>query len=625
MRRVAASPALLLALLLTVVLAAGCVRLPDSGEVTVPTERPGQGATAGLDYVPPGPTPGESPDEIVAHFLGAMRATSRQTSVARSFLTEEAAGSWAPEDRTIVYEDLGRPTGGSRVTTRLEGVAELDARGQWVDDPASASRTLTFELAPEDGEWRIATLPDALVVPRSWFEARYQPVDLYFLDPSGRILVPTPVFLPAGSQLPARTVAALLQGPPPGSEGVVTTALGAAAHPGLSVEVSATGVADVRLPSDAETGDDGNGATGGNRDDAEGTGGAGGTGGTGAGTFADGLSEAMVAQLAWTLRQLPSVARVRVSVDGVPLRVPDGEDSFAVGAGERFGPGAVGADPDLFALTPEGAVVRVRERRVQPVPGTEALQAAGVRTLSVNLYGDRVAGQAGDRVLLTSLDEPDTPPVEVAAAGEAVLAWDFADRTWVLDGGDRARVRVVNQGSVEAVSVPGVTGERATRLLVSRDGSRLVAVVGEPGEQRVVVARVRYDERGGVVGVLPATAVLDLGREGAADPGTTDAGTAAPATTGVVRDVGWRSPTGLVVLTGLGDDLVELRQLPVDGAPVATSAATLLVTTAQRLVASSAPGSDLLLVGPGGVEAYDGERITGVDAVPDVAALTYVG
>lgn len=606
MRRVAASaarvPAVLPAVLLLLALAAGCVRLPDSGEVTVPTERPGQEATAGLDYVPPGPTPGESPDEIVAHFLGAMRATSRQTSVARSFLTAEAAGSWTPEDRTIVYEDLGRPTGGSRVTTRLEGAAELDARGQWVDDPASASRSLTFELAPENGEWRIAALPDALVVPRSWFEARYQPVDLYFLDPSGRILVPTPVFLPGGSQLPARTVAALLQGPPPGSEGVVTTALGSAAHPGLSVEVSPTGVADVRLPADGD-GEEGDATA----------------------ALDEGLSEAMVAQLAWTLRQLPSVARVRVSVDGVPLRVPDGEDSFAIGAGERFGPGAVGADPDLFGLTPEGAVVRVRERRLQAVPGTEALQAAGVRTLSVNLYGDRVAGQAGDRVLLTALDEPDTAPVEVPAAGEAVLAWDFADRTWVLDGGDRARVRVVNQGSVEAVAVPGVTGERATRLLVSRDGSRLVAVVGEPGEQRVVVSRVRYDERGGVVGVVPGTTVLDLREASAAAPGTTDAGTAAPVTTGVVRDVGWRSPTGLVVLTGLGDDLVELRQLPVDGAPVDSGTTTLLVTTAQRLVASSAPGSDLLLVGPGGVEAYDGERITGVDAVPDVAALTYVG
>ena len=50
----------------------------------------------------------------------------------------------------------------------------------------------------EDGEWRIAKAPDALIVPRTWFAPRFRQVSLYFFDPTGQILVPEPVFVPSG-------------------------------------------------------------------------------------------------------------------------------------------------------------------------------------------------------------------------------------------------------------------------------------------------------------------------------------------------------------------------------------------------------------------------------------------
>ncbi|WP_447646356.1 hypothetical protein [Nocardioides zeae] len=52
----------MLAALLAVVLGlAGCVRLPDSGDVTVPDDVPEDVGNAAVDYVPPGPTPGRRP------------------------------------------------------------------------------------------------------------------------------------------------------------------------------------------------------------------------------------------------------------------------------------------------------------------------------------------------------------------------------------------------------------------------------------------------------------------------------------------------------------------------------------------------------------------------------------
>ena len=59
-------------------------------------------------------------------------------------------------------------------------------------------------MAIENGEWRIAEAPDALIVPETWFEQRFRQVSLYFFDPSAQILVPEPVFVPRGDQLAPR-------------------------------------------------------------------------------------------------------------------------------------------------------------------------------------------------------------------------------------------------------------------------------------------------------------------------------------------------------------------------------------------------------------------------------------
>ncbi|MDT9594918.1 LpqB family beta-propeller domain-containing protein [Nocardioides zeae] len=568
--------ALLAAVLL--VLTAGCVGLPDQGPVTVADPEDPAASSAGVDYVPPGPSPGESPAEIVQHFLGAMRASSFQTSVARLFLTSEAADAWAPEQRTIVYEDVSRPSPGPRVSVDLAGVAELDAGGRWHGDPGATTRQVSFSLEQVEGEWRISSLPDALVVPLSWVESRYVQVDLHYLDPGGRILVPSPVYLPGGEQLPTRLVTALLDGPGPELSGVVSSALGGVDPRGLTVDVSATGLATLRLTS---------------AQDAE---------------APASLSESMIAQLAWTLRQVPSVARVRVEVDDVALPTPDGDDSFSVAAGQRFTPDVLGADASLYGLQ-DGRLVDVGAGAT-PVEGAEALAAAGISTLSVSLDGRRAAGQTAEgTVVAVALDDAAEPPTSVRVDGVAQTGWDAAGRMWILDGGRDARVRVVHQGSVETVVVPGITGEPVRRMIVSRDGSRLVAVVGDDGAQRVVVARVRVDERGGVVGAAPQVSLLDV-----------------PIAAGeTVVDIGWRSPTEVMVLSRLDGGVVELQRAVVDGSASLTDDTSVLVTPAQRLVASPTPGSNLLLVGPEGAEEYDGTRLLPTPAAAGVTALTYVG
>jgi hypothetical protein len=109
-------------------------------------------------------------------------------------------------------------------------------------------------------------------------------------------------------------------------------------------------------------------------------------------------------------------------------------------------------------------------------------------------------------------------------------------------------VGYVADGTWHDVLVRGVTGERIRRFLVSRDGSRLVAVVRGTNRDRIVVSRIRYDIDGSVTGTSRVEPI-----------GWKSRGTKR------IRDIGWTSPTTIAVLDQLSQEQAEVRILNVDG------------------------------------------------------------
>ena len=103
-----------------------------------------------------------------------------------------------------------------------------------------------------------------------------------------------------------------------------------------------------------------------------------------------------------------------------------------------------------------------------------------LRSIGVNLSGSRVAPFRQRHRGLPRATPRRRRRGQRPVAGAVDLApphWDYRDRMWVLDrGAGRARVKVVVDGGPRA-GVPGVSGRTVTELMVSRDGSRLVAVV----------------------------------------------------------------------------------------------------------------------------------------------------
>ena len=513
-------------------LLASCAQVPRSGpvvEVQVP-----QGVTPqGLYNNPKGPEAGDSPSAIVSGFLVAMTATPLQTSTAKKFLTGNAQARWQPQ-RVITYGNRSTPTGTRSVVVRLHAPDQVGARGQWQGPLPRSERRLDFPMVKESGEWRIARVPDALIVPRTFYDQQYQEAEVYFLDPSGRILVPEPVHVPEGSQLASALVRSLVRGPGPALKGVARSSLPPGLSPVVSVPVSAGGVAEVTLN------------------------------GPDPGPLSRPTTQLILAQLAWTLGQDTSINSFRLTIAGHQIADSAGAQTFRSGGGpnDPLDPAVSRATSQYYALR-AGRLVSGQINQPTPVDGPFGTVAQGIRSFAVSLQGRRVAGVTSDQLLVGPVNAVETShgPVGATAVldGPGLLrpAWDFAGRLWeVQDTASGARVVYIDRGGAHAVPVPGVTHENVSRFLVSRDASRLVAVLRGPSADRIVVSRIRYDPDGHAVRGSRARRI----------PWVSNLSSR-------VRDIGWTSPTTIEVLDRISPSQSETRILNVDGSTAADEAA----------------------------------------------------
>jgi hypothetical protein len=483
-------------------------------------------AVAAPEYSnPKPPQKGDSQSDIVTGFLVAMTATPLRITTAQKFLTKQASAQWEPQG-VLTYNDhtLAQPVQHHHVVVvRLQGADEVGSRGQWQGAPSPDAHRLVFPMVRENNEWRIAQAPNALVIPKTFYDQQYQEAEIYFFDPSGRILVPQPVHVPQGvqvAQLASSLVRALARGPGRSSTGVLRSFVPPGLTPAISVPVGSQGVADVSLN------------------------------GPDPGPLSRKTTRLVLAQLSWTLRQDTSITSFRLSIAGHQITDSTGAATFTLGIGHKdpYDP-AVSLSSGLFYALRSGRLVSGQINQPTPVGGPFGTARLGIGPFAVRLDGNVVAGVTSSALLLGPVQE-EHPAVPVLTLPHLLRpAWDFAGRLWdVQNAPGGATVLYVQHGRHHRVRVPGVSGQDVRRFLVSRDGSRLVAVIHGARSDRLVVSRLRYDADDHPVRGTRARRIPWL------SSGTTR-----------IRDIGWTSPTTIEVLDRLSHSQAEARILNVDG------------------------------------------------------------
>lgn len=579
------TPVALLAAFVAASLLGGCASIPVAGPVQ-------PGLEIRLDDPEPGsapviaspPRPGSDPVEILQGFLQASADFRGDHETARLFLDPATRRSWQPDAGTTVYSVAGDDYGirrtysvaGEAVRLEAEVVATIDEYGQYTPVPDQTLDTV-FTFTRVSGEWRIASVPPGLYLTPFEVSETYRQVELYFLSPDREIVVPNLVFVPVLPGLPTALVRRLLSGPTPRLEPAVTTAFPGGTDLAVSAVAVADGVASVDLNRVALQ------ATGEVRDQ-------------------------MVAQLVWTLTQLPEVESVQVTIDG-----------------SEAGPGSVPTEQtrenwasyDPNELLSTTAVYLVRDGQVGTLTGSEFVPLPGrlgrgeiaLRWPAVSLDGSRIAGLNPDgNVLLAGRIEAEDDLVNrFAGVDLAPPAYGPEGLLWVLDRDpENNSVWVLPpSGEQTRVTLPVLGDSRVVAVRPSRDGIRVALVIDDPGEPATdeETASPSQAGPGQVVGDRLLVGVLRRG-PGLAGLAVQNAQPVAPEID-TITDLAWADPARLLVLGAQDEGAPAPFAIDADGSSVEA-----LVPTPGLTSIAAGPEQLPVLAGTseGEVVQYSGRR-----------------
>ena len=444
---------LLVAVLLGMVITAGCAGIPRTGPVHEVEGDQGLGESTAR-YIPAGPAPGGTPEQIVSGYLEAMLAYPVSYATASEFLTSEAADGWRPSERTVVYseprlsESRAGTEGTAVVASSWKSVADLDRRGHFAAGEGRAD--FEWHLILEDGQWRITDPPSGTLVTQRHFEDYFRPFDIYFLDGSGTRVVPDPVFRVVGDQLATGLLTSLAQGPDDTIAAEVQSRVPGVERTRRYVPLDSDRVAEVEF-------------TIGLRD------------------LSTEERAQLGAQLAWTLSGAPRVGAVRIVGSDGALAI-GGEVRQSTSGFSDYAPAA--GDPRVAVVT-DGRLRRVDADSQRAIAGVSDIGDAVAVAATSELGAVVDPGRTTMRIL--GAGDPRTIASEEGFLSPVI---DRDGRVWAADA---AGVRLVTDDEVEDVAAPDWPPD-TTSFAVSPDGARYAVTVGTGGGARVLVGAVVEEE-----------------------------------------------------------------------------------------------------------------------------------
>lgn len=451
-------------------LLAGCAAIPSSGSVNAGNQ-PGLEEPPELDAIVAGPEKGYTQEQILQGFLDAAASSRNNYQIAQRYLTPAFADEWAaglpaatidaPSDRDL------EPVDDTTWQVEATPVASLTASGQYDVQDSSATIALTYTFEQVAGEWRISLAPPGLLIDETTFSQVFRQHSLYFFDPEYEYLVPDLRWFAGRDSVQTSIVNALIAGPVEWlSPGVVS-----AFPEGVQLDPASVPVAGREASVNL------------------------------AGAAFDDLVtvQRMHLQLQESLGSVRNIERVALSLGGArqdvpalaspPVLNPPVDRRPAVFDGETFG---------HLATSGEG---------IEPIPGVSPqiveLAPTGV---ALGPGGESAAVRSAAGVSLVRVDEETT--VLDPRANLVVPAIDVHGGVWSVPADSPGElVWYPPEGEAKPMGAPW-SGTSIAALEVSRDGTRIVAILGDGARTHFMAAAIERDADG--VPVALGTVTLRL-------------------------------------------------------------------------------------------------------------------
>jgi hypothetical protein len=446
---------------------AGCAGVPTSSapQAIGTVDRP---APPSL----PTPTPNMDPDTLLREFLKATADPANRHLAARQFLTESASQDWDDAgsatliDR-VVFVETRAPERVS-VSMKADILGSLSDVGVFETGSGPLPDPGPIELVRTPGGWRIDKLPNGVFLDWQQFQSTYKRNTLYFVDPTGKTVVPDPRYVAVSDpdQLATELVTKLIIGPRPEMANTVRNLLEAPLRlrgPVTRADGGKTGVGR---------------GYGGARVDLENL-----------STTDPNSRNLLAAQIIWTLNRAGVNGPYVINADGAALddRFAEGWNTSDVAATDP------GSDPSaaagLHALV-GGSLVSLDGDRAPRVPGSfgsmpdqtaASLSRSGQEVASVvtlrpgapdmasSLWVGPVGGDATQALDGRTLSRP---------------SWSLDAAIWVVVDGNNV-VRVIQEAAsgqparipIDSTAVQTRFPGPISELALSRDGTRAAMVI----------------------------------------------------------------------------------------------------------------------------------------------------
>jgi hypothetical protein len=459
--------------LLLVALAA-CAGLPTSGPVQEGLP-PGAVAPPDFTFTPQKPQDGASPEQIVQGFIDAGSGPQDNWATARLYLAPSFHNKWDPRASVTIDDRTQRrytSPSNNQVTLYASPSAGVDATGAYT--PFEGGETpLPFTLVKVEGQWRISKAPNGVVLGDDQFGSVYRQYELMYFDPTWTYLVPDVRWFPATNAV-TQIAKELIDGKAsPWLAGSVSSSFPdnvALDVPSVAVD---SGVAKVPLSGGALAAQQ---------------------------TTLDRMQTQLEASL-----KTAGVSEVAMTAGGTTLA------AHAVSTAST----AIRAQP--FVQTAKGVgYLQSSGSGVDEVPGLSAAIAHANPT-AMQVSADQTAAAVRDRGgAVQRVPAKGQPLLLDRRAGLVAPAIDTHGYIWSVASSAPSAVHAYSPAG-RSISVAGAWPEAShiTAMAVSRDGTRLAAIVTIGGQPQVEVAGIVRGADGApqslgqpmVLGTLPGNGI----------------------------------------------------------------------------------------------------------------------